>query len=76
MSDIEYTLTPRTKRVVFEHRKGAYAGLRQIVGTTDDFGGQPAPAQSERFEAIPDHRWAVASLVSAHRTHLLYVEIV
>jgi hypothetical protein len=66
----------RTLRIVFEHRLGPWAGLREITGTTDDFGAQPvSPITSERFQARPDHRYTLAGLVSAHRGHLLYREI-
>ena len=65
----------RPSRVVFEHRFGPYAGLRQIVGTTDDFGGKPAPACSEPFNARPDNRLAVAGLVSAQPGYVLYREL-
>ena len=62
-------------RIVFEHTMGRYAGLRQIVGTTDEFEGATPPTTSEPFNAIPDNRPAQAGLVSAHRGYLLYREI-
>ena len=75
MSAIEYTPESRVRRVVFEHRLGVYAGLRQIVGTTDDFGGAAPPACSDAFQTTLDPRLAVAGQVLATHTYVLYREI-
>ena len=63
-------------RIVFEHTLGPWKGLREIVGTSADFGDVPAPpATTEPFTARPDKRPALAGLVLAGRLHLLYREI-
>lgn len=63
-------------RIVFEHTQGPWKGLREIVGTSQDFGDESAPpTTSEPFNARPDNRAAKAGLVSAARKHLLYREI-
>ncbi len=74
-SEITVPFELRPLRIVFEHKFGRYAGLRQIVGTTDEFQDKPAPACSEPFNAIPDQRLTIAGLISAHRRYLLYREI-
>ena len=64
------------KRIVVEHTEGPFKGLMQITGTTDDFDGQsPPPITTEPFMIQPGQRMAIAGLVAAKRTYLLYREI-
>lgn len=65
----------RCRRIVFEHRLGPWRGLRQILGTTDDLRGEPIPATSDPFTAVPDGREAVAGLITAKQSYLVYREI-
>lgn len=68
----------RNQRVVLEHTAGPYAGLMQIIGHTDQFGGRQPDEITEPFtiEFPPPARHNVlAGLVEAKPRYLLYREL-
>lgn len=65
----------RNQRIVLEHTCGPYAGLHQIVGHSDQHGGQQPPALTEPFTITPGERMALASLVKSTPRFLLYREL-
>jgi hypothetical protein len=67
--------TARNQRIVLEHTRGPYKGLKQITGHTDQFGGQQPPAITSEFDITPGNRKGVASLVASRPRFLLYREI-
>ena len=67
------------KRIVLRHTTGPYAGLRQIVGHLDDFGGQ-LPGVEVKADIVtptqPDaRRHNTCRLVSSFDRYLLYEEV-
>lgn len=68
---------PRNQRVVFEHVAGPWAGMFQIVGHTDDFGGQVLPLTIGPFNCRdPFPRIGlVAALVRDQKKYVLYREL-
>lgn len=71
------TLSASTKRVVLEHTNGPYAGLRQILGTTDDYAdaGEKIPSYVQEVVFSPGKRTGDASLIRSLRRHILYREV-
>ena len=63
------------QRIVLEHTTGPYKGLKQIMGHSDEFGGQPPPASTEPFDISPGTRKGIASLVASKTRYLLYREV-
>ena len=66
---------PRNQRIVLVHTQGPFAGLHQIMGHTDQFGGQQPPALSDIFDMIPDGRKGQASLIKSTPRAVFYREI-
>lgn len=75
LSDKVTTPALRVQRVVFEHGTGPWKGLKQIMGTTEEFEGEVPHATTDPFTAAPDGRKVLAGLVASKRTYLLYREI-
>ena len=72
MPDIDST---RNQRVVLEHTNGPFKGLKQIMGHSDDFKGEPPPTVTPEFDITPGTRKGVAGLVKSTLRFLLYREI-
>lgn len=65
----------RGQRIVLQHTQGPYKGLHQIMGHSDEFGGEQAPAVTEPFDITPGARRGLAGLVRSNPRFLLYKEI-
>lgn len=68
-------ISNRGRRVVLEHTNGPFKGLKQIMGHSDDFNGEPAPVTTDEFEINPGKRKGIAGLVKSTPRYLLYREI-
>ncbi len=67
----------RPLRIVFEHTRGPYPGLLQIMGLTSELipdAGDTLPSGAEGFEAL-DRLIDFASLIKVTRTYALYREL-
>ena len=65
------------QRVVLEHTNGPYAGLRQIVGTLEDYAAQgiTPPTYEEGIVITPGQRRGDASLIRCTPSFYLYREV-
>lgn len=65
------------QRVVLEHTNGPYAGLRQIVGTLEDYAaaGITPPSYEESIVISPGKRTGSASLIRCYPSYYLYREV-
>ena len=68
-------ISKRNQRVVLEHTQGPFAGLLQITGHSDDFGGQQPPTLTDEFDIMPGKRKGCAGLVKSTPRYVLYREI-
>ncbi len=67
----------RPLRLILEHTRGPWKGLREIVGRSDDLpdSAQRLPSTEGPFNARPDNREAIAGLVKVEHGYAIYREI-
>jgi len=75
LSTPEAILSPSNLRIVLQHTTGPHKGLMQIMGTSQQFGGESLPACTDVFDIQPHARKGVAGLVRVARRFALYREI-